>query len=283
MIKINLLPKTINEKAIIRNTAIAFGVLLVVIVAGGMTYGSKLRAQVVDMENQATAAEQWKAKVEGIQNQAKTMLSSVEPMKKKLDFIKAVLDYNKQYPKLYANVAQWTYEKVQLTSMVSDGTKVDMTARVKSLDDLGRYLLNMYQATDLFTEVVITSFQGLSTGQNLSVTTAPGGTPGMPGMPGGQGVPFMPPMPGGSGSLAGIGAITSGVERAPGVSNWIDFAVSCKLKTPIAAPSFGGAAAGAAGGVPGQPGGAAPMPMGPMGPGGGPAMPMPPMPGGPPR
>lgn len=284
MIKINLLPKTINQKRVIRNTAIMFACLLILVIAAGIAYGVKLKGDVADMEQLAAAAEQAKTEVEGIKKRADEITASIAPIKQKVDFINAVLEYNKAYPKLYEEVAKWTYDKVALDSLQCDGTQIQMAARVKTLDDLGRYLLNMYRATDLFTEVTISGIPGYGSG------------PGA----GGQG-PSYGPMGGQIGgsmaSLAGLQAIESGVDRAGsgvyGGGKWINFTVTCKLKTPIVAPQFAGAGATAAGQQPGAmgpmpaaPGGMAPMgpmgPMGPAGPMGGAPGPAGPMPAGPP-
>ena len=43
-----------------------------------------------------------------------------------------------------------------------------MNATVKNLDDLGRYMMNMYRATDLFTQVTIKQRVGRWTGTDWS-------------------------------------------------------------------------------------------------------------------
>ncbi len=240
MIKINLLPRTINEKAIIRNTALAFAVLFIAIIIGGFTYAGNLSKQVAQKEDEAQVVEAWEQRVEGIKKQAQDQLASIKPIKDKLDFINAVLKYNQEYPKLYANVAKWTYANVMYTGLVCDGAQVVITARTKNLDNLGRYLLNMYRATDLFTEVTISGVPGYG---DASQTSMMGGA--MPGMP----MPTMAQSPAFSpaqSSLAGISAISSSMERTPAGSGWISFTVVCKLKTPITAPSFAGSGAPAA-------------------------------------
>jgi hypothetical protein len=260
MIKINLLPRTINEKAIIRNTALAFVVLLIAIVVGGLTYAGNLSKQVAQKEAEAQAVEAWEKRVEGIKKQAQDQLASIKPIKDKLDFINGVLKFNQEYPKLYADVAKWTYANVMYTGLVCDGTQVVITARTKNLDNLGRYLLNMYRATDLFTEVIISGVPGYGQGAQASML---GGA--MPSGMSGMQMPTMPQVPSfepAQSSLAGISAISSSMERTPGGSGWINFTVMCKLKTPITAPSFTGAGAPAAGadtsgmpgGMPGMPG-----------------------------
>lgn len=241
MIKINLLPKTINQKAILRNTAMVFGALLVAVIAGGVTYNMKLTEQVNLKVQEAERVEALKAQVESIQGQASSLLTSIQPIQQKLDFIDAVLKHNLKYPELYQEVAIWTYKNVQYTSLTCDGTSVTMNARVKNLDDLGRFLLNMYRATDLFTEVSITGVQGTGFAQTAYGNAGGSGTPGAFGMPGGA--PAYQPSPSGVPSMAGIGAITAGVQQAPG-QNWINFTVTCRLKTPIVPPAFGGGAPG---------------------------------------
>lgn len=242
MIKINLLPRTINQKRVVRNTALAFALLLVVIIGGGIAYGMKLRGDVAKMEEMATAAEQWEAKVKGIQQQAQQMRNSIKPVKEKLDFINQVLDYNLAYPKLYEQIARWTYEKITLYSLTCDGKEVKMAARAKSLGDVGRYLLNMYRATDLFTEVTISgipSYKALQSGK--SQLSASGGftLPSEVFGPGRQ-------IQGSQASLAGLEAVEAGVARTPinllkGFA--IDFQVTAKLRKPIEEPKLAGALA----------------------------------------
>jgi len=280
MIKINLLPRIIDQKRILRNTALFFAFLLSAVIAGGMAYGFKLRGDVQKMEELATVTEQWETKVKGIQQQAQQMRDGIKPIKQKLDFINQVLEYNGKYPALYEEIAKWTYEKVTLYSLACDGKEVKMQARAKSLDDLGRYLLNMYRATNLFTEVTISSvpsYKSLRVG-SFSVNTQGGFSmpSGMFGQGGDAG--------GSMANLAGLGAVETGVARTPinplsGLG--IAFEVTCKLKTPIEEPKFAGTStdetgAGGAGapfggpGMEGMPGGAMPG-----GPGGAPPMPGP--------
>lgn len=274
MIKINLLPKTINEKIVLRNTAIIFAVLLVAVVAGGLTYTAQMRAKLAQVQAQEQEAKIRKDNVDKIKATVEEWKGKIPPIKAKIDFIDSVLKYNTAYPALYEKVAQWTYSKVQYTSLTCNGTDMAMTARARNLNDLGRYLLNMYRATDLFTEVTISGIPGYGqaqSGTDSMMAAAPASAMPMP-------TPSMTsaPMPAAGASLAGMGAIGVGVARQPGGagSKWIDFTVNCKLKTPIAAPALPGAAGGAApgGGAPGaMPGGTmgAPMPTpgGPTGPG----------------
>ena len=242
MIKINLLPRKINEKKVVRDTAILFGVLVVAVVLIGVLYTQLFMVpQVQAQEKSATDAETLEAEVVGIEKQVSDWKSTkIPPVQKKLTFIKDVLDYNLKYPRLYEEIAKWTYEKVAYMGMGSNGTEVVMAARTKNLDYLGRYLLNMYRATDLFTEVTISGVPGYPTG---------GGSFGSGGFQ-------APGISGGGGpeaNLSGIGAISTGVQNAPS-DGYIGFTVTCKLKTPIVAPTFAGAqAATDTAGAPGMP------------------------------
>ncbi len=259
MIKINLLPRIIDHKRAVRNTALAFALLLVVIIGGGIAYGIKLRGDVAKMEEMAVAAEQWEAKVKGIQQQTQQVRDSIKPIKQKLDFINQVLEYNLAYPKLYEQIARWTYEKITLYSLTCDGKEVKMAARAKSLDDVGRYLLNMYRATDLFTEVTISgipSYKSLQGGKSQLSSSGSFTLPSEVFGIGGQ-------IQGSQANLAGLRAIEAGVARTPinllkGFA--IDFQVTAKLRKPIEEPKFAGVEGTT---TPGSPGFPSPE-MGPM-------------------
>ncbi len=273
MIKINLLPKTINEKRIIRSIAILMGVIFVAVVAAGLTFNMKLTAKSDDMEKQATDAEARKTHVDGINSETQSVVAKTKPIKTKTDFINDVLEYNVKVAELYEQITRWAYEKVEYRSLQFNGTNVRMQARVKSLDDLGRYLLNMYRATDLFTQVTIDGVPGYPRKSRSLLSMA--------GYYGGydQAAPY---------DLAGIGAITTGIERKP-EDEWIDFTVDCTLRVPISPPTIEGQPAQGMGqragmaGRPPMPGMMPGMPGAPPGmmPGGPPGMmPGPPMPGG---
>ncbi|MGQ9455144.1 MAG: hypothetical protein ACUVRS_09520 [Armatimonadota bacterium] len=244
MIKINLLPRIIDHKRVLRNTAILMAFILVLIIGAGVAFAIRLQSKVDEMEKLAAETEAWKARVESIQKQAQEIRNQVAPIKQKLDFINKVLQYNLEFPRLYEQIAKWTYEKVQLFSIQCDGQQVVMQAYVKNLDELGRYLLNMYRAVDLFTEVTISGIPGYKQGPSQQVSVpSPVQLPGE-----GQISGSMAP-------LAGIQAIQAGVQRAE-VGGYaptgITFTVTCKLRRPIVAPQFAGAAQQA--GQPGAPG-----------------------------
>ncbi len=246
MIKINLLPKTLNEKAALRNTAILFGAILLALLAAGIGYSLKLQADVERQQALAAETEAYEQRVKAIQDQTAQLLASVGPIQEKLKFINEVLKYNLKYPKLYEDVAKWTYEKTVLDAIQSDGQTVTLQGRVKSLDDLGRYLLNMYAATDLFAEVRITQATGFGSSSEGNVQA--------PSTVGAQ-------LSGSQATQAGIEAITGSVARQPVRNPWITFVAVCKLRDPIVAPvpPGGEGAPQAGGGVPGAPG---PEPMG---------------------
>ena len=137
-------------------------------------------------------------------------------------------------------MSRWVYEKVVLVAMSCDGAQVTLQAKVKSLEDLGRFLLNMYQATDLFAEVLVTQANGFASGSS-SQSANPVGAPS----PGGE-------IGGSQASLAGIGAISESVQQGPATGTLMDITVVCRLRRPIVVPTFGAAAS--APGSPGSPG-----------------------------
>ena len=240
MIKINLLPKSINEKAIVRKIAILMGVLLLLVLGGGMGYSFKLAGDVQREEQLASETEAYEQRVKNIQSQTASIVAETGPIQAKLDFINNVLKYNEEYPKLYEQVSRWIYEKVVLVAISSDGAQVTLQAKVKSLEDLGRFLLNMYQATDVFTEVSVTQANGFASGSDTS-NAAPVTT-------GGE-------ISGSQANLAGINAISGSLQQGPAPGTMMDITIVCRLRTPIVPPAVP-AAAGAPGtpGTPGAPG-----------------------------
>lgn len=279
MIKINLLPSNIYEARTIKRLIVLFVVVLLVVVAGGIGYTMKLNKDTAEMKAQADTVEQLSKQVDSLKGQAQSTRSGIAPVQDRINFFKAVQDYNLQYPKLYEDLAQFTYAKIIYSQLTPSGSTLNINAYAPSLSDAGRYLLNLYKATHIFSSVTISAVPGYpQDGGGQQGALGPAGMPlmpgAMPGMPGMAGPGLPPPIPGmappADTGYGGLEAITSGVTRAAERKKGFSFTVTCTLKAPIAAPSTPGQAAAAAGGMPGA------MPG--MMPG---AMPGPPMPGAP--
>lgn len=158
MIKINLLPKSIGQSTLSQITAGISTVFLLLVVVGLLGYYHMVMVpRTDDMEKMANDAVELKTKVQGIQAEAAAQTDLIAPIKAKIDFVNDVVKYNGKYPELFEKVARWTYDQVVYSSMSTSGGTLTMNARAQSLEDLGRYLLNMYRATDLFTSVSISN------------------------------------------------------------------------------------------------------------------------------
>jgi Tfp pilus assembly protein PilN len=262
MIKINLLPKTIGLKRLMLVTMIAYGISIVAVAAALVAWNFMvLVPRAVSEEELATATEtQQKAlqsEVDKLRSETDATISAMVPLKQRLDFIDAILVYNTQYPKVFERVIKWTYDRVELSSMSCGGNTITMNARTKSLEDLGRYMLNIYRATKVFSSVAIGGF---------SVPGYPGrGAAGGPGVAGarmgaGVGMRQRLGMPGG---LSGQGGATANSADA----NWINFTVTGTLIEPLPPrPTFGATAASpAVGAMAGGYGGASARPGMPAG------------------
>ncbi|MBO7394406.1 MAG: hypothetical protein J6U98_09465 [Abditibacteriota bacterium] len=274
MIKLNLLPKVVDEKKDIRNMIILFSVLLLAVLAGCFAYIHQLDVNIADMKAKEAEARMRKENVDRIKAEAESWEGKIPPVKAKVDFFDSVMAYTDAYPKLYEEIARWTYNRVQYNAISTPAPDaVVMAAKAKNLDDVGRYLLNMYKATNLFTEVTISGVPGYGqmeggdvgfdfgalNEQAAAESTPPPASGGMtqeqlaasfPGRDvsgvtnvgtGGAAAPA-PAAPAQSyqaPSLAGLGAIDTGVLRAPGagVPKEINFTVNCKLKEPINVPT----------------------------------------------
>lgn len=257
MIKINLLPPGIFEARAIKRLIVLFAVLVVGIVGGCMYYTSKVNAEKEQYASDAVIAEGLRDKAKNIFDMAKAERGKIQPITEKLTFMDEVLAHNLKYPKLYEELSKFTYHKVIYSqlSVSQDGT-VTIAAYAPSLMDAGRYLLNMYRATHLFSSVGISAVPGYPADGSGSAGggLAAGGMPTLAGAP--------PPMtPTGLGgevttpsqgtAFGGMGAIASGLGRSAARRSGFNFTVTCTLKDPsiTLAPS---AAGGAAPGTPGM-------------------------------
>lgn len=288
MIKINLLPPNIFEARAIKRVIILFSVVLIAVIAISLAVTKKVNDAAAVYKQEADAAEILKQQAAQLESQASALRSEIAPIKSKVDFFEAVKSYNLQYPALYEELAKFTYKKIIYSSLQPDGSSLNITAHTPSLKDAGRYLLNMYRASHIFTSVTISGVPGYPhTGSTASVT---GGGPGggmPPSMPtptasgfgqqaslsripeagrdtlsGGSVADFMGAtggMPGGLGTTyGGIGAITSGVGRSEQKKQTgFELTVTCRLAKPIMAPVAPGVATGQTtpgmGGMPGGP------------------------------
>lgn len=241
MIKINLLPPNIFEAKVIRNIAVAFGLLAVIIVVGMLYWNNKINTEAAEVQRLADAAKALHDKAESIKGEAESMRSSIAPIQEKIKFFEDVKKHNESYPQLYRELAKFTYAKVVYTNITpSDGGTLQLQGSAPSLSDVGRYMMNIYRATHLFQTVTVSQV-------TLSSQPAPGqsaasGSPAQLSAPSG----FAPPSAAPNQYTAGMNAISVGSERRAAIESvkW-SFNVQCTLteewKTKITAPTFGGA------------------------------------------
>lgn len=306
-VKINLLPKSYYEAKSARQLCILFGIIALLLIGAGIFWQMKINQQVKDLEEKIAIANGFKQQIDAIESEIAQRQQEVAYYQVRVDAIEGVLDFNKTIPAPFFEVAKWTYEKVQYTSLSISGTNVAIRGRARSLNDIARYILNLYKAKDTFNPGTISlAIDGMG---SSSPTGMPGGMPGsMPGMSGGMpGMPGGPagPMPGGSQTSAaaivapamgptpsGVPGGMPGMSDMPGVGdmmnstlgnsfsgNWINFTVSAQLKKGLPTHSFSlqsgnsGSVNGMGYGMDGMSGGMPGMPGGPGMTGGMPGMP----------
>ena len=162
MLKINLLPPYIFEKRKIRRTAILFGVLVACVAAGMFGWYGMLTAKERDLNSEVLMWEQKAAEVKSLEDQAAAEEAKAPTTKSKVDFIEKVMAYNLAYPKLYEELAKYTYSRILYRSVEPSPNQLKITARARSVGDCGRYVLNMYRASHVFASVRIDSVPGWS-------------------------------------------------------------------------------------------------------------------------
>jgi hypothetical protein len=206
MIKINLLPPNIFEARIIKRLIAVFVVILIMVIGGCLFYVNKLKAETQDWNTKNDDAQRLLSQANQYSKLASDLQASADPMIKKAEFFENVAKYNKNFPKLYETIAKFTYKKVIYSQLSPASNTVTITAYAPSLSDAGRYLLNMYRATHLFSQVAISGVPGFpQEGQ-----AGPGG--------GGVGAIGVPPMPTAGFMTPGGGGGPQSIARVPTVN-----------------------------------------------------------------
>lgn len=174
MLKINLLPPYIWEKRKVRQAAFLFGVLFLAVLAGMVAWYVTLQNRERDLGIQVAEMEQRANEVRQLEAQLQAEKSKIPAIQAKVAFIEGVMEYNTLYPKLYEELAKYTYNRIVYTSVEPSSNQLKIAAHARSVGDCGRYLLNMYRASHIFTQVGIDSVPGWDgagpRGFNFSVT-----------------------------------------------------------------------------------------------------------------
>jgi len=160
VLKINLLPSYIYEKRKVKQTAFVFAVLFIGVVAGMVAWYLSLGAKQREMTIQVADMQQKANEVRQIEAQATAEEQRLPVIQGKVAFIEGVMEYNLAYPKLYEELAKYTYNRIMYTSVDPSAGQLKIAAHARSIGDCGRYLLNMYRASHIFTSVGIDSVPG---------------------------------------------------------------------------------------------------------------------------
>lgn len=225
MIKINLLPPNIFEARAVKRLMIVFAVAALVVIAAFAGWTIKVKKDASDMQAKYEYANKLKTQADGWKSKADSERAKIGPTLQKVNFFEAVKAHNEKFPELYEELAAFTYKRVFYTQVTPAPGMLTMQAYVPSLAEAGRYLLNLYKATHLFSRVMISAVPGYPY-QGAPPPSSATGTPGLgmggPGMmspamsmPGGGGM-LPPPMarpsagltPPGGGFGAGAGALS---------------------------------------------------------------------------
>jgi hypothetical protein len=244
MIKINLLPAQVFEKQVVRRLIGLFGVVLVLIVVGSLALRMKANADLGAMQTKLTETQAIEAQVRQLEKQRSDELAKVGPIETKVKFIEDVMDYNTKAPALYEELARFTYEKIKYRTIELTDTEMKISAYAPSIADAGRYLLNLYRASHIFSQVSMSSVPGYSSkesGGMMSPESMAQLAQNLQGNP-----KLAAAMKKKMSSAQSPGAAMKILLQATGGSGLnrprgFDFTVTCKLTNPFAPPSYGGA------------------------------------------
>lgn len=192
MLKINLLPPYIFERRKVRQTAFLFGLIFMLTFGGMLTWWFMLGRKEADLRSRLAIVNVTKAQVEALEATISAEQAKIPPIKDRMDYFKAVIAYNEKFPAVYEELVKYTYERVLYRSIQPSNSQLTIAAHAKSLGDCGRYLLNIYRARHLFSNVTISAVPGYpsnpAAGFDFTVTATlvnPIDPPAIPGTLGG--------------------------------------------------------------------------------------------------
>ena len=221
MLKVNLLPAYIYERRKVRKASIGFVVLFVAVVLGMLAWWTMLNSKQKALEVQVADMEMKAQEVTRLEQEAQAEENKIPIIQAKVAFIEALMDYNLQAPKLYEELAKYTYSRVLYRSIQPASNQLMIEAHARTLGDCGRYLMNIYRATHLFNSVVI------------------------------SGVPGWPKASSGGGAVTPVVSPWVSAPEQAGALSGFNFQVTCTLVQQIIPPIYGGAAAQVPGAMPG--------------------------------
>ncbi|MDX1931919.1 MAG: hypothetical protein SFU56_04880 [Capsulimonadales bacterium] len=216
MLKINLLPTYIAEQKRTRTAIVLASLLWFAVLALGLGYHfGSLVPTVTKREEEANKQERLANAATTYASETDRIRQQIQPLKDKVEYVKAVRFHNELYQKIYRNAARYTFDQVEYASMTVNGQVLAINAYVKSLDDLGRFYLTMFGNPDV-TAVTI------------------------------QGIPSWPAVQQEFGGQAGQ---VPGQGLSPSQRGWFPVQMTASLVRPVAPPQLPASLAGGAGGL----------------------------------
>lgn len=174
MLKINLLPPYIFERRKVRQTAFLFGLIFMVTFGGMVAWWYTLGKKEARLKDELVVMKANADQVLQLETTIKAEQAKIPPIKDRMDYFAAIREYNGKFPVLYEELAKYTYERVLYRSIQPSNNSLTIQAHAKSIGDAGRYLLNMYRARHLFSDVRMSAVPGypnnLAAGFDFSVT-----------------------------------------------------------------------------------------------------------------
>jgi hypothetical protein len=295
--KLNLVPAYVHQRKANKQVVVLLA-LLFLLVNGAMGYLmydtqqrlSELRGEKSQKESQAM-------QVDNLVEQAKSRVSQVALTLRKVDFVDQILQWNKRFPEMYSEVAQYISPRARVMQMqVAQGNQLEMSATTKGVREIGLFLQTMYKCPRFSGVSLTTQTNGYQTvnrtqgDQTLEALLGGGGGGGTGGGAPAPGLGMGGAGGGGELTAAGIGGgasagggpspgfgglggggmgANSGQQTPTGLTN---FRIVATLREPMIAPGVPpelSGSGGGPGGLPGGFGGGAPSMGAPGIPGGG--------------
>ena len=154
MLRINLLPASVNQRRLTKRLIAAAFLALIPCVVLPLLYGLKLAHDLTDVQRQADDAVAGKLKTDNFKTEAANTRAQVAPIAAKVKFVYDVRQYHQALVRVYYTLAQYTDSKIIYSDATYSGSTMTVHAYAPSIAEVGRYLQRMYQSIQADTDLL---------------------------------------------------------------------------------------------------------------------------------
>jgi Tfp pilus assembly protein PilN len=165
MLKIDLLPKTIRQRRLVRIAIAAVVVAVAAEVGTLLVIRSGPLAQQAELQQKLDRESQELTALQKLGSDTSTIVAQAQSYKPKFDFIEGILASNKVLPKLYRTTAEYTYSEAMLLNLDASQNQLKFNAYITDPTDIARLQLGLSHNQEVFAGLPQVQASGLGYSQ----------------------------------------------------------------------------------------------------------------------